>query len=142
QINTSTITGVVEDQTKAVVSGANVVVKNEATGVEYKTVSSSAGTFSIPSVIPGSYTITVTASGFKTTSSKGNVLKTGVPTDVTIALSVGASGETVEVKESAAQVDTSTSAVGDVIERRQIRDLPLNGRNPLNLITLQPGLIQ
>lgn len=142
QINTSTITGTVEDPSKAVVANATVVAKDESTGVEYKTVTSGAGAFSIPSVNPGTYTITVSATGFKTTSSKGNVLRTGVPLEVSITLSVGATGETVEVSESATRVETNNSAVGDVIERRQIRDLPLNGRNPLNLITLQPGLVQ
>ncbi|HUS18666.1 MAG TPA: TonB-dependent receptor [Terriglobales bacterium] len=142
QINTSTITGTVEDPSKAVVANAQVTAKNDDSGVEYKTTTTGAGTFAIPSVSPGTYTITVTAPGFKTVSSKGNVLKTGLPLDVTLMLAVGASEDTVEVIESAARVETTSSAFGDVVERRQIRDLPLNGRNPLNLITLQPGLIQ
>src|SRR4051812_22998611 len=100
QINTSTITGIVEDPSKAVVANAAVVAKNDATGIEYKTVTTGSGTFAIPSVTPGSYTITVTATGFKTTTSRNNVLQTGVPLDVDIRLAVGATGETVEVSES------------------------------------------
>ena len=59
QINTSTITGTVEDPSKAVVANAQIVAKNEATGVEYKTTTTNSGTFSIPSLSPGSYTIKI-----------------------------------------------------------------------------------
>lgn len=142
QTGTSHITGTVSDPQGAVVADAQVTVKNEATGVTYTGKTTSAGVYSFPSLPVGGYAITVEAAGFKTFSSTGNVLTVGSPLVVDATLQVGAAAEVVEVQGGFDRVDTTHAMLGDVVGQRAIRDLPLNGRNPLTLITLEPGLVQ
>ena len=98
---TSRLTGTVHDRSGAVIGGARVVLLNEATGVSFETVTTSAGAYLFDAVKPGSYTVRVAAPGFKSVESKGNVVTIGQPTAVNLSLSVGAASETVEVKEEA-----------------------------------------
>ncbi len=142
QTGTSRITGTVIDPTGAVLPGAKVTAKNEATGVTYTATTSSAGTYSFDSLPVGNYTITVEAQGFRTYLSTQNVLTVGQPLVVDAAMQVGAQAEVVSVQGAYERLDTTSAAISDVVERKAIVDLPLNGRNPLTLITLQPGLIQ
>jgi len=142
QVSTSTITGSVQDSSGATVPGAKVVVKNEGTGATYETTTTSAGTYTVSSLIPGLYTITVTHAGFKTSTSVHNELTVGVPLVVDAKLQLGQISEVVQVESSYAKVETTNAMVSDVVERRAVAELPLNGRNPLNLIVLQPGLVQ
>jgi hypothetical protein len=142
QTGTSRITGTVTDPSGAVLPGAKVTAKNEATGVTYTAQTSGAGTYSFESLPVGSYEIKVEAQGFRTFASAQNVLTVGQPLVVDVPMQVGAQSEVVSVTGSYEKLTTSNAAVGDVIERKAIVDLPLNGRNPLALITLQPGLIQ
>lgn len=142
QVSSSRITGTVTDATGAVVPGAKVVATNEATGVSQETTTTEAGTYSFPSINVGLYTITVEATGFKRYVSTKNELNVGSPLVVNPVLEVGEVTATVEVQSSYERLKTSDAMISDVVDRRAIRDLPLNGRNPLNLITLQPGLIQ
>ncbi|HXG90990.1 MAG TPA: carboxypeptidase regulatory-like domain-containing protein [Blastocatellia bacterium] len=142
QTGTSRITGTVTDPQGAVVSDAQVTVKNEATGVTYTGKTTSAGVFAFIDIPVGTYTITVEVSGFRKFVSTGNVLEVGKPLDATITLEVGATTEVVEVQGGFERIESSNAMIGDVVGRRAIRDLPLNGRNPLTLITLEPGLVQ
>ncbi len=142
QVSTSSISGVVQDESGAVVPGAKVVAQNEGTGIEYQVTTTSAGVYSIESVPVGNYTIIVTASGFQTFKSVHNVLTVGSDLVVNAALKVGAMTQVVQVESTYERVESTHAMVGDLMERRAIVDLPLNGRNPLNLIVLQPGLVQ
>lgn len=142
QTGTSRITGTVTDPAGAVLPNAKVTAKNEATGVSYSAQTSSAGTYSFDSVPVGNYEIKVEASGFRTYNATGNVLTVGSPLVVDAAMQVGAASEVVSVQGSYEKLTTTNAALGDVVERKTITELPLNGRNPLSLITLQPGLVQ
>ena len=142
QTSTSRITGIVTDPQSAVLAGAKVTAKNEATGVTYTAITNSSGNYSFESLPVGSYEIKVEAQGFRTYSSTANVLSVGSPLVVEIPMQVGATNEVVSVTGSYEKLATSNAALGDVIERKTITELPLNGRNPLSLITLQPGLVQ
>lgn len=142
QTGTSRITGTVTDPNGAVVPDGQVTVKNEATGVTYTGKTTSAGVFAFPDLPVGDYTVTVEAKGFRKFLSSKNVLTVGSPLVVDAALEVGAATETVEVQGGYERVETSHAMLGDVVGEKPIRDLPLNGRNPLTLITLEPGLIQ
>src|SRR5215467_12056222 len=143
QVSSSTISGVVTDQSGAVVSGAAVEAKNEDTAAVYGTVTTSSGTFAFPSLVPGRYTITVKHPGFQTFSSTHNTLTVGNPLVLEVSLRVEAAGASVEVVESSYErVDTANATISDVMDTTQIRDLPLNGRNPLSLLTLEPGVTQ
>ncbi len=142
QVSTSGITGVVQDKSGAVIPGAKVVAINEATGIKYDTTTTEAGAYSFPALIVGSYTISVEATGFKKWVSTKNVLQVGAPMVVDATLEVGAITSVVQVEGTYERLATSNAMISDVVDRRAIRDLPLNGRNPLNLIMLEPGLVQ
>src|SRR5438876_2785548 len=143
QVSTSSITGIVTDQSGAVVPNAKVEAKNDDTGVVYNGTTTSAGAYSFPSLTPGRYSITVTHAGFQTVSSVHNVLTIGEPLVVDVALKVATTGQTVQVVESSYErLETSNATISDVMDPTQVRNLPLNGRNPLSLLTLEPGVVQ
>jgi len=142
QVSTSGITGVVQDESGAVVPGAKVVAQNEGTGIEYQVTTTSAGVYSIESVPVGNYSIIVTASGFQTFKSVHNVLTVGSDLVVNATLKVGAVTQVVQVEATYARLETTSAMLSGVVSRREVADLPLNGRNPLNLIILEPGLVQ
>lgn len=142
QVSTSTITGTVTDPSGALVPAAKVTAKNEATGVIYQMNTTSGGNFSFNSVIPGQYTITVSKTGFKNFTSVRNVLTVGVPLVVDARLQLGTGSETVEVQSSYERIETTSAQISDIIPEKQVRNLPLNGRNPLTLLTLEPGVVQ
>src|SRR5215472_7176157 len=142
QVSTSSITGAVTDSSGAVVVGAQVEAKNQETGVVYNAVTTTTGNYSFPSLAPGSYTITVRQTGFRTYTASDNILTVGAPLVVDVALTVGAVTETVSVAGSYERLDTTTATVSDVMDTKQVQNLPLNGRNPLALLTLEPGVLQ
>jgi hypothetical protein len=144
QGTTSRITGLVSDKSGAVVASANVTVTNEGTNTSYRTTSGDGGFYVLDSLQIGTYTISVEAKGFKKFVSTGNVLSIGAPTTVNAALEVGTAGETVEVKGGYDLVQTDTSGnFGTVIDNASLTQLPIvgvRGRNPLNLVTMIPGV--
>jgi len=143
QVSTSSITGAVTDASGAVVASAKVEAKNEETGVVFDQNTTSSGNYSFASLTPGSYSITVTLAGFQTFRSVHNILTVGTPLVVDVTLKVGTVGQTVEVVESNYQrLETSNATVSDIMDTKQVQDLPLNGRNPLSLLTLEPGVVQ
>jgi len=142
QVSTSRIGGTVTDSTGAVIPGAKVTATNEATGITYETTTTEGGVYSFAALVVGSYTISVETAGFKKFVSSKNELNVGSPLVVNAALEIGEVTSVINVESSAERLKTSDAMISDVIDRRAIRDLPLNGRNPLNLITLEPGLIQ
>jgi hypothetical protein len=142
QVSTSSITGQVSDSTGAVVAAAKVQAKNEASGVTYESTSTPTGNYAFSSLTPGQYTITVSQKGFQTYVSTRNVLTVGTPLVVDITLTVGAQNETVEVQSNYERVETSNATISDVMTETQVKNLPLNGRNPLTLLTLEPGVVQ
>ena len=142
QTSTSSITGTVTDANGAVVPGATVTATNEATGVSQSQTTTDAGYYAFPSVPVGAYTIKVERSGYKTTQKTGNVLQINTPLAVDIALEPGQVSETVTVQAGDEQLQTSNATIGNVVEQKAIEQLPLNGRNPLTLLVLEPGTVQ
>src|SRR5215813_3020868 len=142
QTATSNISGAITDATGAVVPGAKVTAKNEATGVVYSSITTSTGNYSFASLTPGRYTITVQQTGFRSYTSTNNDLTVGAPLVVDVVLTVGATTESVQVESSYERLDTSGATISDVLVTKQVQDLPLNGRNPLALLTLEPGVVQ
>src|SRR5207248_6879323 len=143
QLSTSSITGAVTDSSGAMVVNAKIEAKNDDNGVVFEQHTTGAGTYTFSSLTPGSYSITVTMAGFRTFTSTHNILTVGTPLVVDVTLKVGTVGQSVEVVESNYQrLETSNATVSDVLETKQIQDLPLNGRNPLALLTLEPGVVQ
>jgi hypothetical protein len=142
QVGTSRISGTVTDPTGGLVAGAKVEARHEATGQVFETRTTSAGAYSLDALPPGAYTITVAQAGFQTFVSTGNVLTVGTPLVLDVSLRIGAVTEVVQVEAAAERLETTHAMLSDVVNRREIVELPLNGRNPLALIVLQPGLVQ
>src|ERR1051325_11662945 len=133
QVSTGTIVGVVEDASGAVVPNAQVTLKQTETGETREVRSTGSGEFNAPFLHIGQYSRTVVAGGFKTKSLTGIKLEVDQTINLKIPLEVGAANETVQVTAEAPLVDSATSSLGQVIENKQIVDLPLNGRNPFAL---------
>src|SRR5256886_7158266 len=142
QTGTSNITGTVRDTNGAVVAGASVTAKNEATGVSSTQTTTESGLYSFASLPVGNYTITVEKQGFKTLQKTNNALQVGEPLTVDGALEIGQVSETVTVSGGTEQLQTANATIGNVVEQKAIEALPLNGRNPLTLLLLEPGVVQ
>lgn len=140
QTATATITGIVTDSSGAVVPGANVQVQDHATRLLYKAASTPDGTYTVPLLPVGSYDVTVSATGFGSYKQTGVTLDVGQRLRVDVSLQVGGSTETVTVTSTGAALQTEESSVGNVMEGRAIRELPLNGRQPFTLVLLVPGV--
>jgi hypothetical protein len=133
QISTGTIAGVVEDTSGAVIPNAGVTATQTATGESRHTVTTGSGEFNLPFLRVGQYSVAVTAPGFKTRILSGITLQVDQTVNLNVPLEVGAATEAVEVTGMSPLVDSATSSLGQVIENKQIMNLPLNGRNPFAL---------
>src|SRR5258708_26507170 len=142
QTSTSLISGTVYDSSGAVVIGAVVTSVNEATGATLRQLSNSAGLYAFPSIPIGTYTIMVELPGFKTARQTGNKVVVGTPLTVNMNLEIGNAADVVKVEASVEQINTSNATLGNVVEQHTVTTLPLNGRNPLNLVVLEPGVTQ
>lgn len=140
QSDSGQISGYVKDSSGAVVVGASVTLVNEATRLERRAQTNETGYFVVANVPPGFYTVTFEAAGFKKFTSTGNKLDANVATSVNATLEVGAVTETVEVVANLAQVQAETATVGKTVDAQQISNLMLNGRNPIWLALLKPGV--
>jgi hypothetical protein len=140
QSDNSSISGVVKDPSGAVVSNAKVSLRNEDTSFERQTTTNDTGFYTVTNIPPGFYTVTVEATGFKKAGRTRNKLDAGLPLAVNIELSVGQLTEVVNVEANIAQLNTESAAVGKTVEQQQIQNLALNGRNPLFLAMLKPGV--
>ncbi|HLJ87185.1 MAG TPA: carboxypeptidase regulatory-like domain-containing protein [Candidatus Angelobacter sp.] len=138
-VSTGSVQGTVTDPNGAVVPNANIVVTNRATGRALKLATNSSGTFSSGALIPGDYEVRVEVAGFQTAVTTVPV-QVGVVASVNTKLTVGKTSEMVEVSGSAVQVNTEQSTVQGVLTAQQIDNLPVNGRNFLDLAQLEPGV--
>lgn len=139
--STGAIAGTISDPTTAVVKGATITVKNNATNQEFTTTTTDNGTFNVPALISGNYTVTIAATGFKTAVVSDVKVDVGAPSSVNITLEVGAPTETVQVVDVAGElINTQTATVGTTITGRQIIDQPQASRDALDLVTLLPGV--
>src|SRR6266567_1373667 len=142
QTGASRISGTVADSSGAVVPGVTVTAKNEATGVTHTQITTARGLYAFPALPVGSYTIIAELAGFKTTQKTGNILVVDTPLVVDVVLQVGGVSEVVNVEGGYEKLQSSNATLGNVVEQKAIVELPLNGRNPLTLITLEPGVVQ
>src|SRR3954469_6047408 len=123
---TAAISGTVTDSSGAVIADAGVQAKNIGTGIIQTTKSDSQGRFRFPDLAIGEYEIQSTKTGFQTEVRKGITLTVGSNPVVDFTLAVGQTGTTVTVEGQVSQVETQSTAVGALVESKQIRDLPLN----------------
>jgi hypothetical protein len=134
------IVGTVHDPQGAVVPGANVTIINVATGVESKTIADNEGYYHVFELPIGSYKVKVAREGFSTVETAAYTLEINQVQRIDVTLKLGAKNETVEVTGDAAQVEVTNPTLGASITSRPIVDLPLNGRNVLDLALLEPGV--
>jgi len=141
QNTTSQVNGTVADGTGAIVVGASVTITNTATGLVYRAITDSLGAYHITNLAPGSYTMDVTRTGFATQHIQPFTLVVGQLFQENIALAVGQAEQTVSVSAAALLLDTESSNEQQLIESRQIDDMPLNGRDYLQLAELSAGVV-
>jgi hypothetical protein len=136
-----TLSGAVSDASGARIANAKVTVTETKTGTTIKTVSDSAGQYTIPFLLPGVYDVSAEAAGFKTFLHKDVPLGAAEHPVVDIALELGNTSQTVEVTAGASLLNSSNASVGQAISTREVEDLPLNGRTPLVLASLSLGVL-
>ncbi|MBV8710005.1 MAG: carboxypeptidase regulatory-like domain-containing protein, partial [Acidobacteriaceae bacterium] len=128
--------GRVTDPSGASIAGAQVKITNADTQQVRQTTTDSDGRYQLPNLPVGNYQLEVSTSGFKTYVQQGIVLEVGQNISNNVTMQIGAVSESVEVTAAAAMVETKDNAISQVIDQKRIVDLPLNGRNPTQLITL------
>ncbi|MDE0127502.1 MAG: TonB-dependent receptor [Bryobacterales bacterium] len=141
QQSTGTISGMVTDQQGAVIPGAQVEVRNTATNALFGTFSNESGIYVAPGMVVGDYEIAVESEGFRRSVRSGVTLQVGQNAEVDVTLEIGQVTEIVEVVGEAPLVDTGGATIGEVIERKRVADLPINGRGALALTLLTAGVI-
>jgi hypothetical protein len=140
QTSTGGANGTVTDPSGAVVSGATVKLVNQATNIENKTETTSSGYFVFVNVQPGTYVLSVEKQGFKSAKTAAFDVAVNQTVSIPVALAVGTTTETVEVTSQSELIQASSTELGTVIEEKEVHDLPLNGRNFTQLLTLAPGV--
>jgi hypothetical protein len=140
QVAGATLSGTVVDASGATVHGARLDVKNVATVVVTSVATNSNGIYVAPNLLPGDYVVTATAKGFTTEVRTGITLTVGAEQRLNFTLAVGSVTETVQVSGAPPSVDSVSSAIGAVIDPTTVVELPLNGRDWVQLATLETGV--
>ena len=136
-----TITGTITDTTGGIVTGATVTLRNVGTNIRTTASTNAAGLYVFPALTPGTYDVSVEHQGFKSKRISNIPLATGTTVTMDAQLDVGAVTESVQVEASAVQLEIQTSGLSKVVESRKVVELPILGRNPLNLASVAPGVI-
>ncbi|MGH9944247.1 MAG: carboxypeptidase regulatory-like domain-containing protein, partial [Pyrinomonadaceae bacterium] len=138
--STGSLAGTVTDPSGAVLAGANVVVKNTATNSETTTTTAENGTFNVPALGTGIYTVAITSQGFKQAVITDVKIDVGAPSSINVAMEVGQVGESVTIVGAGGELlQTQSATVSTTITGRQITDLPYASRNALDVVLLLPG---
>jgi hypothetical protein len=134
------ISGAVKDSTGATIAAAQVTVVNKDTNATRSVTSNEDGFFSFPALPPGTYTLKAEKPGFKTVNRPDILIQVQQSARVDVEMPVGQVTESVEVSATAALLTTENATVGTVVENKRIVELPLNGRNYLQLVSLSPNV--
>ena len=138
QVASAELSGTVLDSTGANLPGAKVTATNAATNVAKETVSDATGSYVIPLLQPGDYVVTVEASGFKKLVQKGLSLQINQQAQLNLTLQIGQVSEEISVTAQAPQLQSEASSLGTVVSEQLVNQLPLNGRNFIQLAVLSP----
>ncbi|HXH06513.1 MAG TPA: carboxypeptidase-like regulatory domain-containing protein [Vicinamibacterales bacterium] len=142
QSGTASLTGRVTDPQGAVIPGATVTVTNRSTGAARTTVTNESGIYQLSSLPPGLYDVTIELSGFRSARLEAIELRVDTATRLPdVRLEVGALAETVTVQAQSPIINTTDASVGNVLSEQQIRQLPVEARNVVHLLSLQPGAV-
>jgi hypothetical protein len=140
-VSSATVTGRVIDEQGAVLSGAQIQLTGVDTGTVFSALANAEGIYTIPNLPIGAYTLQATFPGFRTYVQSGLQLRVGDNVQINVAMRVGEVAERVEVHADAGLVQTQQNTISQVIDQRRIVDLPLNGRDPTQLITISGASI-
>ena len=140
QQDRGTILGTVQDTSGSVIPGASVAVENQGTGQTFTSVTDSAGGFVAPEIPIGTYRVTATFTGFKKSVQQGIILRVSDRVQLQVTLEPGDVKESVTVTGQTPLIDTASTTLGGLIESSEVRNLPLNGRDPTQLMALVPGV--
>jgi len=140
QVSGGTVSGKVTDSTGALIPGAQVAIRNTATGVTTSLVANEEGIYRASNLLAGDYEITASAPNFTSFLQKGVTLTVGADLTIDLKLAAGAVTASIMVSDQAPAVDTTTPTISAVVSERTIVELPLNGRDWTSLATLQPGI--
>ncbi len=140
QSDTSSLSGTVTDPSGAVVPGANVSARNDANGQTRNVTTNSVGAYTLTNVPSGSYTVTVEAKGFQTAVQQGTHVDPSIGAQLNVSLKSGNTSTTVTVQANANRLQTESASVGQLVTAQQVKSIQLNGRNPLYLSQLEPGV--
>ena len=141
QSPTGTVSGIVLDPSGSAIAGAQVLIINEATAVQYPGKANGEGYYVVPNIPPGTYRIQVSNSGFKTIIKPDIVVHVEDALAINFSLPIGAASEIVTVEGGAPIINTENASVGTVIDRNFVESLPLNGRSFNTLLQLTPGVV-
>src|SRR6201996_4044343 len=139
---TGTISGVITDATGGAITGAKVTVTAPATGTKREAVTDDAGHYVVPLLGVATYTIRAEVTGFKSEESRDVVLQTNEQRELDFTMTPATVQESIEVSAAPVAVETSNATLGQVITSQQVAELPLNGRDFVQLATLTPGTVQ
>jgi hypothetical protein len=140
QTTTGSLAGTVTDPGNAVVAGATVTVTSVNTGAERTGITNSSGAFDFQTLLPGTYTVAVEASGFKKAVVRDVTISVASTAQLTIPLEIGLANETVTITTTQEVINSTSPSLTNVINTRQVVDLPLGNRNPVELAALQAGI--
>jgi hypothetical protein len=140
QGNQGRITGAITDQTGGVVAGAAVTVTDVARGSSRALTTNDVGEYNAPNLTPGTYSVRAEAKGFKVVEQQNVLLEVGKEIRVDLSLQPGEVSQTITITEAPPMVETTNATLGGTLSNQTINDLPLNGRNYINLLTLRPGV--
>src|SRR5579864_1260731 len=140
QVVGATLSGTITDKSGAVIPQASISVKNIDTGIIRTSVTSAAGFYSVPNLLPGTYEIRTSASGFSSELKTGVTLTVGEQQVLDFTLQVGQTSQTVVVTTEAPNVELASSSISATVNSNTVRELPLNGRSWTDLAALQPGV--
>ncbi|HYM12025.1 MAG TPA: carboxypeptidase-like regulatory domain-containing protein, partial [Bryobacterales bacterium] len=138
--NFGEITGAVSDSSGAVITGASITVTSTTTNQVRRAATNESGTYTVPFLVPGLYDVRAESAGFKVATRRGVDLQVGAVARIDFSLEVGEVSQQVEVSGGAPLLATENTSLGTVIENKRIVELPLNGRNYLQLVTLSPNV--
>lgn len=142
QSDNSSLTGSVTDASGAVVANAKVTIRNQATGTENVISTNDSGNFTLPNTRPGDYTVRVESTGFQSYTISNVHVDPSIGKRVDAVLKVGDTASTVTVEAAANTVQTESAVVGQLVTQEQVKSIQLNGRNPLYLSQLEPGVVR
>ena len=142
QSDSSSLSGTVTDASGALLPNAKATIRNEANGVENVVTTNASGNFIVPNVRPGTYTVKIESAGFQTSTLTSVNVDPSIAKHVDISLKIGNASDSVNVEANINTVQTESAVLGQLVTQEQVKSIQLNGRNPMYLAQMEPGVVR